>query len=341
MTAAEPVLQVDGLRVRFASDAGAVAAVNGISFALDRGETLALVGESGSGKSVTSLAVMRLLPPPPVCEVGGRISLAEAEGGVRDLLALPEEAMCRVRGDRVSMIFQEPMTSLNPVLPVGEQIAEAIRFHRAASRRVALAAATDLLERVGIPEPRKRLGSYAHHLSGGQRQRVMIAMALACNPEVLIADEPTTALDVTVQAQILELLRRLQQETGMAVIFITHNLGVVAEIADRVLVMYAGRAVEEAEVATLFRRPLMPYTAGLLASVPRLPEAGCKGREGVRFAAIPGTVPDPLALPSGCSFHPRCVHAKPGLCDSEVPDLEDAGPGHRVRCRRWRAIDGS
>jgi peptide/nickel transport system ATP-binding protein len=335
--AALPVLEVDGLAVRFAADNGPVAAVNGVSFALARGETLALVGESGSGKSVTSLAVMRLLPPPPVCEVTGTVRLAEPGGAMRELLGLPAEAMCRVRGDRISMIFQEPMTSLNPVLPVGEQIAEAIRFHQGASRRTALAAAAELMDRVGIPEARKRLASYAHHLSGGQRQRVMIAMALACDPEVLIADEPTTALDVTVQAQILDLLRRLQERTGMAIIFITHNLGVVAEVADRVLVMYAGRAVEEAEVGALFRRPLMPYTTGLLGSVPRLPGAG--GARG-RLTAIPGNVPDPLHLPPGCSFHPRCTEAKSGLCDQAVPPAEEAEAGHRVRCLRWRAIGG-
>ena len=334
MTAAPAVLGVRDLAVRFASEAGEVPAVNGVSFELARGETLALVGESGSGKSVTSLAIMRLLPGPPACRVTGEVRLAEPDGGVRELFALRAEEMCRVRGNRVSMIFQEPMTSLNPVLPIGEQIAEAIRFHRGGTRRAALAAAAELLDRVGIPEAQKRLASYPHHLSGGQRQRVMIAIALACDPEVLIADEPTTALDVTVQAQILDLLKRLQETTGMAIIFITHNLGVVAEVADRVLVMYAGRVVEEAPVTALFRRPLMPYTTGLLGSVPRLsPGAGGRGT----LAAIPGNVPDPLHLPRGCSFHPRCGRAEPGLCDLRVPPVEEAEAGHRVRCLRWQA----
>ncbi|HTU56048.1 MAG TPA: ABC transporter ATP-binding protein [Acetobacteraceae bacterium] len=328
-----PVLEVSELAVRFATSEGEVPAVNGVSFAIGQGETLALVGESGSGKSVTSLAIMRLLPGPPGCRVTGAVRLAEPDGSGRELLGLPAEAMCGVRGDRISMIFQEPMTSLNPVLAVGEQIAEAIRFHRGAGKRAALAAAEDLLERVGIPEPRKRLASYPHHLSGGQRQRVMIAMALACDPEVLIADEPTTALDVTVQAQILDLLKRLQARTGMAILFITHNLGVVAEVADRVLVMYAGRLVEEGPVGEIFRRPLMPYTEGLLGSVPRLPVPGAVS---VRLAAIPGNVPDPLHLPPGCSFQPRCGRAEPGLCDRGVPSVEEAEPGHLVRCLRWR-----
>ncbi len=344
--AGEPVLEVSELAVRFASTGGEVAAVNGVSFAIGRGETLALVGESGSGKSVTSLAVMRLLPGAPACRVSGAVRLAEPDGKSRELLGLPAEAMCRVRGDRVSMIFQEPMTSLNPVVAVGEQIAEAIRFHRGAGRREALAAAEALMERVGIPEPRKRLASYPHHLSGGQRQRVMIAMALACDPEVLIADEPTTALDVTVQAQILDLLKRLQERTGMAILFITHNLGVVAEVADRVLVMYAGRVVEEAPVGPIFRRPPMPYTAGLIASVPRLPTKRAipisVEKEGKRrLVAIRGNVPDPLHLPPGCSFAPRCERAEPGLCDRDVPSVEEAAPGHRVRCVRWRELAGS
>ncbi len=330
-----PALEVTDLVVRFPSRSGVIAAVNGVSFALGRGETLALVGESGSGKSVTSLAIMRLLPAPPLCEVSGSVVLGDKSGAAAELLELPAEAMYRIRGNRISMIFQEPMTSLNPVLPIGEQIAEAIRFHQGAGRSAARAAAVALMEQVGIPEPRKRLASYPHHLSGGQRQRVMIAIALACDPEVLIADEPTTALDVTVQAQILDLLRRLQQRTGMAIIFITHNLGVVAEIADRVLVMYTGRAVEQADVGALFRQPLMPYTVGLLSSVPRLARA-----RGARAAltAIPGNVPDPQYLPPGCTFHPRCAHARPGLCDQGVPAIEEAMPGHGVRCLRWREL---
>ncbi|MDE2197732.1 MAG: ABC transporter ATP-binding protein, partial [Rhodospirillales bacterium] len=303
------LLQVEDLSVRFRSDAGTVAALNGVSFAVRPGETVALVGESGSGKSVTSLAIMRLTPPPPGCLVSGRVLLRDANGQPLDLLALSPEKMRGLRGGRISMIFQEPMTSLNPVLTVGEQIAEAISVHRGGSRTAALDAAAELLDLVGIPEPRARLAAYPHHLSGGMRQRVMIAMALSCDPALLIADEPTTALDVTVQAQILDLLRRLQQRTGMAVIFITHNLGVVAEIADRVMVMYAGRVVEQGTKHVLLRTPLMPYTTGLLHSVPRLRIGG----ERVALEAIAGNVPDPTNLPPGCAFTPRCAHVLAGM----------------------------
>ena len=326
------LLDVHDLRVRFHSDDGVVPAVNGVSFSLEAGETVALVGESGSGKSVTSLAIMRLTPRSG-CEVGGKILFRD---GVErsDLLALPVEAMRAVRGNRISMIFQEPMTSLNPVKTVGEQIAEAILCHRAISRAAALDRAAELLDLVGIPEPRKRLENYPHHMSGGMRQRAMIAMALSCEPALLIADEPTTALDVTVQAQILELLKRLQERTGMAVVFITHNLGVVAEIADRVMVMYAGRIVEQAEVRDLFARPRMPYTRGLLRSVPNL----VPGRGRRRFEAVPGNVPDPMHLPKGCSFHPRCQHFLPGLCDAALPALDVTEDGHLARCVRWREV---
>ena len=324
------LLEVDDLRVRFRTDDGVVPAVNGVSFVVNEGETLALVGESGSGKSVTSLAIMRLTPRGGSCVVEGRIRF---QG--RDLLALPEDAVRRLRGDRISMIFQEPMTSLNPVRSIGDQIAEAITTHRPVGQAAALAGAAELLDLVGIPDARKRLASYPHHLSGGMRQRAMIAMALSCEPDILIADEPTTALDVTVQAQILELLQRLQERTRMAVIFITHNLGVVAEIADRVMVMYSGRIVEQADVVPLFTRPLMPYTRGLLRSVPR-PLAG--PRRNARLEAIPGNVPDPADLPPGCSFHPRCVHAEAGRCDGAVPVLEAAADAHLVRCVRWREI---
>ncbi len=323
------LLEVADLRVRFRTDDGAVPAVNGVSFAVREGETLALVGESGSGKSVTSLAVMRLTPRSG-CTVEGSIRF---QG--RELLRLPEAEMRDVRGNRISMIFQEPMTSLNPVKSVGDQIAEAIVTHRPIARAAALDRAAELLDLVGIPDARKRLAAYPHHLSGGMRQRAMIAMALSCEPDILIADEPTTALDVTVQAQILELLKRLQERTRMAVIFITHNLGVVAEIADRVMVMYSGRIVEQAEAVPLFTRPLMPYTRGLLRSVPR-PVAG--QRPGARLAAIAGNVPDPANLPPGCSFHPRCGHFEPGRCDATVPALETAAERHLVRCVRWREI---
>jgi oligopeptide transport system ATP-binding protein len=328
----EPVLQVSDLTVRFNTDAGTVPAVNGVSFTLARGETLAMVGESGSGKSVTSLAIMRLTPPPPASTVQGRVVLRGNDGTPRELLALPEPAMRQMRGSRIAMIFQEPMTSLNPVLPIGEQVAEPIRYHRNAGRTAALAEAERLLELVGIPEPRKRLASYPHQLSGGMRQRAMVAIALACDPDVLIADEPTTALDVTVQAQILELLKSLQARTGMAMLFITHNLGVVAEIADRVMVMYAGRVVEQAPLRRLFGTPLMPYTRGLLQSVPTL------AARHAALAAIPGNVPDPSNLPAGCAFTPRCPHARPHICDAALPALDAAEAEHLVRCARWREI---
>jgi len=330
-----PLLDVRELAVTFATDNGAVRAVNDVSFTLRAGETLALVGESGSGKSVTSLAVMRLTPPAPRVKLGGAILFRGRDGTVRDLATLDAETMRRVRGDEISMIFQEPMTSLNPVHRIGDQIAEAVMLHRGVNRRAALKRAEELLDRVGIPEARRRLSAYPHHLSGGMRQRVMIAMALACDPRVLIADEPTTALDVTVQAQILELLKELQAATGMAILFITHNLGVVAEIADRVMVMYAGRIVEEGEVVPVLTRPLMPYTQGLLRSVPHLDP----DRLGMTpLEAIPGSVPDPMRPPPGCAFEPRCAHAEAGACDAAMPVLEEAESGHQVRCRRWRSL---
>jgi len=331
-----PVLEVDGLTVRFAAEAGTVQAVTDVSFSLSRGETVALVGESGSGKSVTSLAILRLTPDPPFCAVSGRAVLVDRSGSRQDLLTAPEQKMRDLRGSRVAMIFQEPMTALNPVLTVGEQVMEPLIYHRGLSRRDASSTAEDLLAQVGIPEPRRRLASYPHQLSGGMRQRAMIAMALACDPDVLIADEPTTALDVTVQAQVLELLQSLQQRTGMAMIFVTHNLGVVAEIADRVLVMYAGRVVESAPRDLLFNRPLMPYTRGLLASVPELiPAAGQRKP----LQTIPGSVPAPTELPPGCPFAPRCDWVEPALCDSAVPPLEQAAEQHAVRCARWRSCN--
>ena len=329
----QPVLEVDHLTVRFSTDSGVVHAVSDVSFTVARGETLALVGESGSGKSVTSLALLRLTPDPPLCTVQGRVTLRDASGGTTDVLSLPENQMRDLRGSRIAMIFQEPMTALNPVLTIGEQVTEPLIYHRQMSRGTALRAAEDLLAQVGIPEPRRRLAGYPHQLSGGMRQRAMIAMALACNPDLLIADEPTTALDVTVQAQVLELLKELQQRTGMAMIFITHNLGVVAGIADRVLVMYAGRVVEAAPCAELFSRPLMPYTRGLLASVPEL-EVAQGPRQPLR--TIPGSVPNPAELPPGCSFAPRCEIVVPGLCDRAVPPLEDVAGTHAVRCVRWQ-----
>ena len=325
----EPLLRVEGLGVRF----GGVPAVEDVSFALAPGETLAIVGESSSGKSVTALALMRLLDP-RASSVSGR-ALLLGEGRQTDLLSLPERAMTDVRGRVVSMIFQEPMTSLNPVRTVGDQIGEALVRHERLSSRAAAARAVELLGQLGIPDPVRSASAYPHLLSGGMRQRAMIATALACRPRILIADEPTTALDVTIQAQILDLLRRLQQETGMAMIFITHNLGVVAEIADRVVVMYAGQVVEDAPVSALLGRPMMPYTAGLLHCVPRLDAALERGQ---RLHAIAGQVPDPRHRPSGCRFHPRCAHCRPDPCERTRPALEAAGPGRQVRCARWREI---
>ncbi len=312
----EAILRLEGLRTRF----GAFAAVDGVDLEVPRGRTLGIVGESGCGKSVLSLSVMGLVPRP------GRV----AEGRVvlegRDLLALPPGEMRRVRGGQVAMIFQEPMTSLNPVHSVGAQIMEAMRAHEPGARDLR-GRAIEALRRVRIPSPERRFEEYPHQLSGGMRQRVMIAMALACNPRVLIADEPTTALDVTVQAQILDLLRALQAETGMAIILITHDLGVVAEMADEVAVMYAGRVVERAPVAALFDDPQHPYTIGLLGSVPRLDE------DRSRLLAIEGSVPPPFALPPGCRFAPRCPFAV-AACRQEVPGLRGIGPGHGVACIR-------
>ncbi|MER3480341.1 MAG: dipeptide ABC transporter ATP-binding protein DppD [Meiothermus sp.] len=329
------LLEVKDLKVHFFTDDGVVKAVDGVSFHIDKGETLAVVGESGSGKSVTSLAVMRLIPTPPGKIVGGEILFRGKDKVVKDLTKLPEAEMRRIRGNDIAMIFQEPMTSLNPVYTVGDQIAEAIVLHQGKSKREALEMSADMLDLVGIPEPKKRLSNYPHQMSGGMRQRVMIAMALSCNPSLLIADEPTTALDVTIQAQILELMKKLQDEIGMSILFITHNLGVVAEMADRVVVMYGGRAVEEADVITTFKKPLMPYTMGLLNSIPRLDRAA-EHKE--RLEAIPGNVPNPLYMPAGCAFHPRCKYFQAGRCDAQIPPLEDAGGGHMVRCVRWAEI---
>ena len=331
MTAA-PVLSAHDLRVTFSGEGGLVRAVDGVSSALQAGETLAIVGESSSGKSVTALALMRLLGGPPGCRVEGSAML---DG--RELLSLAEAEMNAIRGRDIAMIFQEPMTSLNPVHRVGDQIAEAVLVHESVGRRAALARAVDLLGQVGIAEPALRARAFPHQLSGGMRQRAMIAMALACRPRVLIADEPTTALDVTIQAQILELIRTLQRETGMSVVFITHNLGVVAEIADRVLVMYGGQVVEDAPVGELIRRPLMPYSRGLIASVPLLSQLA--GRTAAsRLAAIPGNVPDPQHRPDGCTFHPRCAHVLPDPCVTARPPLEAAAADHTVRCARWREL---
>ena len=320
------VLEVRDLRISFPGPAGhRFHPVDGVTFGLARGETLALVGESGCGKSLTSLALLRLVPPPGRVDPGSVVRLGET-----DVLALEGDALRQIRGRRIGMIFQDPMTSLNPVFTVGDQIAEGVRAHLPVSRREARDRARALLQEVGIPDPSGRLKAYPHQLSGGMRQRVMIAIALAAEPEILVADEPTTALDVTVQAQILELLEELRRARGMAVLLITHDLGIVAGRADRVAVMYAGQIVEEAPTAELFARPSHPYTQGLFASVPRItgPRA--------RLTPIGGTVPPPTAWPSGCRFRPRCPQA---FAQSELaPELMPVGPDHRMRC--WLAERG-
>ena len=324
MTTDTPLLEVKGLRTEFRTGGSSFAAVDGISFSLAPGETLGIVGESGCGKSVTSLSIMRLVPNPP-----GRITAGEIRLEGRNLLDLPESDMRAVRGDDIAMIFQEPMTSLIPVQTVGDQIIEAVQLHRSLSAAAARARALEMLQLVKIPSPETRLDEYPHQLSGGMRQRVMIAMALACDPKLLIADEPTTALDVTIQAQILDLLRDLRERTGAAIMLITHDLGVVAELAHRVIVMYAGRIVEEAPVGLLFSDPQHPYTLGLLGSIPRL---GSDGDE--RLTAIEGVVPNPYALPPGCRFSPRCPLADE-KCRAEQPALREIVPGHRAAC--WKA----
>ncbi len=314
------LLSVRDLRTHFDTEQGVAKAVDGVSFDVRRGRTLGLVGESGCGKSVTSLSIMRLVQSPPARFAGGQILL---DG--RDLLSLDEREMRKVRGNRIAMIFQEPMTSLNPVFTVGSQIREALRLHRAMSRAQARARTVEMLGEVGIPSPDTRVDEYPHQLSGGMKQRVMIAMALACNPELVIADEPTTALDVTIQAQILRLLARLQKEHGMSVLLITHDLGVVAENADEVCVMYASKIVERAETKALFARPLHPYAVGLFRSIPR------PGGERKRLAVIPGSVPNPLEFPFGCKFHPRCFMAE-ARCKSDEPSLREVCPGRWSAC---------
>jgi peptide/nickel transport system ATP-binding protein len=321
------LLEVEGLGTWFYTRQGIVKAVDGVDFHVASGETLGIVGESGCGKSMTALSLMRLIPEPPGRIVSGSVRLAG-----RDLLTISEEEMRSVRGNEISMIFQEPMTSLNPVMTIGKQIAEALILHRNLDRRAALKRSIEMLDLVRIPEPAQRSKEYPHQLSGGMRQRAMIAMALACNPKLLIADEPTTALDVTIQAQILELIVELQREFSAAVILITHDLGVIAETAKRVIVMYAGRKVEEAEVGELFARPLHPYTAGLLASIPRLDlMRGEVERRTERLQEIPGIVPPLFDLPQGCAFAPRCDKAD-DLCRRERPAYEQKQTGHWAAC---------
>jgi len=327
--AAQTILQIEDLQTHFFTAVGTVRAVDGVSYTLKAGETLGVVGESGCGKSVTALSILRLVANPPGRIVGGAVRF---EG--RNLLEVSEPEMERIRGNEISMIFQEPMTSLNPLYTVGKQIAEAVALHQGLSKRDAWDRAVEMLKRVSIPEPERRAHAYPHQLSGGMRQRVMIAMALSCNPKVLIADEPTTALDVTIQAQILDLMRELQETFGTAIILITHDMGVVAENADRVVVMYAGRKVEETDAARLFDNPGHPYTRGLLASIPHLDTAAHSDARRARLNEIRGMVPSLFNLPQGCSFAPRCGLAS-DRCREVRPPLEEQRPGHWIAC--WHA----
>ena len=320
-----PLLEIRDLVTAFHTPAGRVPAVDGVSLVIPRGGAVGLVGESGCGKSVTAMSVLGLVASPGRIERGQ--ILLEVEGRPLDLVGLSEGRLRAVRGGRVGMIFQEPMTSLNPVFTIGSQVAEAVRLHRDVTQAAARARALELFRLVRIADPERRLDEYPHQLSGGMRQRVMIAMALACEPDLLIADEPTTALDVTIQAQILELLADLRRRLGMALLLITHDLGVVAETCDHVAVMYAGKIVEQAPAAELFAHPLHPYTIGLLAARPEH-----SARSGETLAAIPGMVPQPRDFPAGCRFHPRCPFAREPACTAEPPDLRPLAPGHVVRC---------
>jgi len=323
----EALVEVKNLKTYFYTEEGVVKAVDGVDFEIYPGETLGVVGESGCGKSVTSLSIMRLVESPP-----GRIEAGEINFGGRDLTKIPEKEMRKIRGNDISMIFQEPMTSLNPVYTVGDQIMEAIILHKKVDKKEARRQAIDMLQKVGIPLPEQRVDEYPHQLSGGMRQRVMIAMALSCDPQLLIADEPTTALDVTIQAQILELMNSLKESYGMAIMMITHDLGVIAEVSDRVAVMYAGKVVEYTDVDTLFEDPKHPYTWGLMNSIPKL------DKDVDRLEAIPGSVPSPLNFPEGCKFNTRCPLAE-GKCFEEEPPLEDTDGEHMVRCWRYEDLE--
>jgi len=317
------MLEIQNLKTSFFTEEGEVKAVNDVTFIIPKGKTIGIVGESGCGKSVTALSIMRLVSEPPGKIVGGKILYKG-----KDLITLPMDEMRRIRGNKISMIFQEPMTSLNPVFTIGNQIEEAIALHQKLSSKEVRNKAIEMLRLVGMASPERRISDYPHQLSGGMRQRVMIAMALSCEPEVLIADEPTTALDVTIQAQILELLQKLQQELGMSIILITHDLGVVAEIADEVYVMYAGKVVERASNEAIFERPLHPYTIGLLKSIPSFKMAGAKAE---RLQTIPGVVPSVANLPKGCSFEDRC-YLRVRHCKEEEPELREILPDHWVSC---------
>ncbi len=319
----KPLLDVKGLKTCFSTEDGIVSAVDDIHFCLDKGETLGVVGESGCGKSVTALSIMRLVPTPPGRILGGKV-IFEGE----DLLEKSEAEMRKVRGNRISMIFQEPMSSLNPIFPIGSQIMETILLHQKVSRTEAREKAVEMLRIVGIPSPERRVDDHPFQMSGGMRQRVMIAMALSCNPKLLIADEPTTALDVTIQAQILDLIRKLKAELGMAVLLITHDFGVVGEIADQVAVMYAGKIVERAPTPSVLKNPRHPYTIGLLGSIPKVEE------DQERLQVIEGTVPNPYQPPRGCRFHPRCMYGKE-ICGGQEPPLNEVEPGHWTAC--WRS----
>jgi oligopeptide/dipeptide ABC transporter ATP-binding protein len=326
---AAPLLAIENLQTHFFTASGVVRAVDGVSYVVETGETLGVVGESGCGKSVTALSILRLVADPP-----GRIVVGAIRFAGTNLLELSESQMEAVRGNDISMIFQEPMTSLNPLMTIGRQVGEAITLHQGLSRREAIDQAVEMLRRVHIPEPERRAHAYPHQLSGGMRQRAMIAMALSCNPRLLIADEPTTALDVTIQAQILDLMRELQDTLGTAIILITHDMGVVAENADRVVVMYAGRKVEEATADDLFEQPGHPYTMGLLGSLPNLEVAARTDARRARLTEIKGMVPSLANLPKGCSFAPRCGFAT-RECRALYPPLVEHRPGHQVAC--WHA----
>jgi peptide/nickel transport system ATP-binding protein len=317
------LLEIDGLKVHFRTDDGWVRAVDGVDIGIGRGETVCVVGESGCGKTVTAMTVMKLIAMPP-----GKIVAGQIRWQGRDLVPLDAEGMRAIRAKEIGIVFQEPMTSLNPVYTVGEQIAESLRLHEGLSKRAAIERAVEMLKLVHIPNPQRRVNDYPHQFSGGMRQRVMIAMALACGPKLLIADEPTTALDVTIQAQILDLLNEMKERLGMAVMLITHAMGVVAETAQRVVVMYAGKVVEEAPVIELFGNPRHPYTQGLIRSIPRLDLAAVKKE---RLEAIPGTVPSLLHPPPGCRFAARCRYAMPQCTEAEPP-LREVAPGHKVAC---------
>jgi oligopeptide/dipeptide ABC transporter ATP-binding protein len=331
-TSMSPLVAVHDLGIAFQAGKRSIPAARGISFSISPGEVVALVGESGSGKSTAGLALLGLLDR-TLTTLDGEIHLRRKEGADLEIVSADDRAMRSVRGNDIAMIFQEPMSSLNPVYRIGDQISEALRRHRPMSKSEAWKEALHLLEVLGVPSPAACLTYYPHQLSGGMRQRVMIAMALSCNPSLLIADEPTTALDVTIQAQIVELLKSLQRQNGMAILFITHDLGLVAEIASRVMVMYAGQIVEEGPVAEVFAHPLMPYTKALLRSRPHF-----RG-EGQKIRAIGGAVPNLASLPSGCSFHPRCDYAVAGLCDVTAPSLEATPDGRSVRCLRWTDLE--